>query len=574
VITGAELLCHVLEEKGVTCVFSVPGTQTLALHEALRRSRIRVVLATDERAASFMANGYYRASGRIAPLVTNSGPGFTYTLTGLAEALYDSAAVLYIVGVTPSAVPGQQPQVLDQRAVARPLVKGCRRIDRAEDIPTAVGESLALALGGEPGPVLLECAAETLAGDASPMSAAESISVEGLDDGVVERVATSIGAAHKPLLLAGQGCAAVSERLQELAELVGAPVVTTASARGVLPEDHPLALSLDSVRTTAETARELFRNADRVIVVGCKRDETFHLDLPAEHLVRVDTSLATLGSRDAAHVSIAAPAEAFFAAVIPAVRRLHRPGVSSWSPAEVEAWRHKLRADVADAEPLVHGALPATAAAFFSALRAALPREGIVVADSGLHQILLRRHFDVLANRGLLFPGKFQAMGFGLPAAIGAQLAAPTRPVVALIGDGGFAMSGLAILTAVREKIPLTLVVFADGFLNYIRVSQFARYGHAAHVDLVNPDFALFAAAVGARYARCSTDAEAVLRDAIGSGGVTVVEVPVGDSKAIHLSRIRGLARDAVPRTVGARWSEVLLGIARRLRRARKGRRE
>jgi acetolactate synthase-1/2/3 large subunit len=199
----------------------------------------------------------------------------------------------------------------------------------------------------------------------------------------------------------------------------------------------------------------------------------------------------------------------------------------------------------------VRGARPPTAAAFFTALRAALPRDGLVVADSGLHQTLLRRHFDVYASRGLVFPSNFQSMGFGLPAAIGARLAAPTRCVVALIGDGGFAMSGMELLTAVRERIPVTVIVLADGALNRIRLDQLARYGRPAHVELLNPDFEAFAAAAGAQYLRCEGDAESVLRHAIGSGEVTLVEVPLGDSDAIRRARIRGLAKSAARRALG-----------------------
>lgn len=168
-ITGAEMLCRVLEDHGVTCVFGVPGTQTILLHEALRRSRIRVVLATHELAASFMANGYYRASGRVAPLVTIGGPGFTYALTGLAEALHDSAAVLHIAGRSPGTDHRQHLQALDQRAIAGPLVKAAWRIDGAAEIPSVLTEALQCALGGEPGPVLLEWTSPALEAAMTPL---------------------------------------------------------------------------------------------------------------------------------------------------------------------------------------------------------------------------------------------------------------------------------------------------------------------------------------------------------------------------------------------------------------------
>jgi thiamine pyrophosphate-dependent acetolactate synthase large subunit-like protein/predicted ATP-grasp superfamily ATP-dependent carboligase len=570
-MTGADTLCRALEERGITCVFGLPGTQSVGLHEALRRSRIRVVLPTHELAAGFMANGYYRASGRIAPLVTIPGPGFMYALPGMAEALHDSAAILHITGGTRSADPRRDFQALDQIAIAGPLVKGTRRIEAPAQIHAAVADSLALALGGEPGPVLLEWAPEALsapAGSAAlPVRTAPSVDV---DREAVERVAELLASARRPLLLAGQGCAGASEALRELAELVSAAVMTTTSGRGVLAEDHPLALGFDLARSGPDTANELFGAADLTLVVGCKLGASgtagFRFDIPRERLVRVDADPAALDGRYAGHIGIVASAERFLALVTPAVRRLLRPGVARWTPGELATWKRRSRTGGDDPEPVVRGTSSSTAAAFFAALRAALPRDGIVVADSGLHQTLLRRHFDVFASRGLIVPTDFQSMGFGLAGAIGAAIAAPGRPVVAVVGDGGFAMSGLELLTAVREKVPVTVVVFADRALNRIRLDQLRRYGTSAHVDLLNPDFATFASSVGARYARCGGDAGSVLRDAIASRGVTLVEVPVGDSVAIHASRVGGLVGGTARHALGPGGVDL---VRRALRRAR-----
>ena len=164
VTNGAELLCNTLESLGVKHVFGVPGTQNVLLYEALHRSAIRSVLSTHELGASFMANGYYRASGNVAPLITIQGPGFTYALTGLAEALHDSAAVLHIVG-QPSTKGARKYefQALDQSGIAASLVKRVFSIGQADDIPRLVAEAYALALSGEPGPVLLQWSKEALA---------------------------------------------------------------------------------------------------------------------------------------------------------------------------------------------------------------------------------------------------------------------------------------------------------------------------------------------------------------------------------------------------------------------------
>ena len=570
VSNGAELLCNTLESLGVRHVFGVPGTQNVVLYEALHRSGIRSVLSTHELGASFMANGYNRASGKIAPLVTIQGPGFTYALTGLAEALNDSAAVLHIVG-HPAAKAARKYgfQALDQSGIAASLVKRVFSIGHADEIPRLVAEAYGLALSGEPGPVLLQWSKEALADPPTHPFDSKSLGSAGGAlpvDSLLEEAATLLGAARRPLLLAGQGAAGAVEQVRQLAELISSPVFTTASGRGVLPEDHALALGFDFNRGDVHVLNEMIRLSDCVLALGCKFTHAgtggFRLELPSDRLIHVDASEEVLGANYPARLALLGSIESFLERLLPAVRSF--PGVpnGSWTRAEIENWKKRLCVvrGTPVLEPVVHGVKPATAGAFFTVLRHVLPRNGIVVTDSGLHQGLVRRHFDVLSPRGLIVPNDFQSMGFGLPAAIGAKLAAPERPVVAVLGDGGFAMSGMELLTAVREKIPLTVIVFNDARLNLIRLQQFQSFGSSESVDLLNPDFGTFAAAVGARYARIDGDCEQVLRTAVGSDQVTLVEVRVGDSPAIHLMRGKGFARETARKALG-------LGMVRRIKR-------
>ena len=570
VTNGAELLCNCLESLGVEHVFGVPGTQSVLLYDALQRSKIRSVLATHELGASFMANGYHRASGRVAPLITIPGPGFTYALTGLAEALHDSAAVLHIVG-RPTAISDKKYgfQAIDQGKIAAPLVKRVFTILHVDEIPQKVEDAYRLALSGEPGPVLLEWSKDALAGVPTRSPDRRSPGPDDrqfLNDSQMEEAARLLGTARRPLLLAGQGAAGAAGRVQELAEWVASPVFTTASGRGVLPEDHALAIGFDFNRGDVHVLNEMIRRSDCVAVLGCKLTHPgtggFALELPSDRLIRVDAGEEVLGSNYPSRLPILGTVEAVMDRLLPAVRQLPRVSAGGWTLDEIEGWKKRLRVVPTRSlvlEPLVHGITPATAGSFFDALRRILPRNGIVVTDSGLHQGLVRRHFDVLAPRGLILPSDLQSMGFGLTAAIGAKLAAPERPVVVVLGDGGFAMSGMELLTAVREKIPLTVIVFNDGRLNLIRLQQFSNFGRSESVDLLNPDFGAFAAAVGAKYALVDGNAEEVLENAVRSSGVTLIEVLVGDSPAIHLMRAKGLTRETARRAVGpgiVRWAK------------------
>jgi acetolactate synthase-1/2/3 large subunit len=487
-----------------------------------------------------MAQGYYRASGRIAPITTIPGPGFTYALTGLAEALHDSAALVQITGAPAGTDHHEHFQALDQSAIASALVKERLRMASSRDVQGLMVQALDTALAGEPGPVLLEWVKEALESTApESQDVVRAPPLDGHDPESLAEAARRLSISRRPAIVAGQGSAQAAVQLQRLVELLGAPVITTTAGRGVLAEDHHLALGFDCARSSILVAQEFLERADAIVALGCKFGAGFRLELPSERVVRVDTGQDVL-ERLPGQLAIRTSTSAFIEAVLPAIPQTRAVTESGWPTAELFEWRHRLRLGSLEPEPRVLGS---SAAAFFAALRAALPRDAIVVSDSGLHQMLLRRHFDVLAPRGLIVPSDFQSMGFGIPAAIGAKLAAPERQVVALIGDGGFTMSGLELLSAVREGVRLTVLVFADGALNHIRLSQLQKYGRTSAVTLRNPDYLHFAHAVGARYIKCAPEAERSLRQAIDSDQVSLVEVPVEDSVSFQAARLGGLAR-------------------------------
>ncbi len=569
-VTGAEQLCATLEALGTTHVFGLPGTQNVLLYDALRRSRIRSILPTSELAASFMANGYYRASGRIAPLVTIQGPGFTYALTGLAEARDDSVALLHLVGKPPAGASTFAFQALDQEAIASPIVKAVRSVDRAEDVAAAVEDAHALALAGEPGPVMLQLAGEAMAEPCDSGKPAPRSPPADLAPPELQEAAHLLQASRRPLLLVGQGCAASARGVRALAEALRAPVLTSTSGRGIVPEDHPLALGLDFARSSAGAVNPIFEACDCILVLGCRLGAGLSegLVLSEGRLIHVDASREVLGARHRARCAVHARVEDALPVLLQAALRRSDPGGEGWSSDSLAGWKARLAKDTSGAfpEPVVSGIDGRTPAALFGALRRALPRDAILVTDSGLHQVLARRHFPVLSPRGLMVPSDFQSMGFAIPAALGAKLAAPERTVVAVVGDGGMAMSGLELLTSVRERIPVVVLVLADGQLNRIRLQQFGEFGRASSVRLVNPSFEDLASAIGARYALLGRDAEPAFKDAIRAEETTLIEVELGDSAAIRRLRGRGFVRQAARKGLGP---AALTRLKRLLRRTR-----
>ncbi|MBN8895598.1 MAG: thiamine pyrophosphate-binding protein [Rhodanobacter sp.] len=548
VVSGAELVCATLTRAGVDCVFGLPGTQTTGLYEALRRAPLRSVVATHELSAAMMANGYYRASGRIAALLTIPGPGFTWALTGLAEAALDSAALLHLT-MQPARSPGQQFQLqaLDQAAIAGPLSKGQYHVDHATGIAPALLAAHAQAGAGEPGPVLVQFASDALR-EAAPLADVAPPSPPPLDEAALDAVLATLRQAGRCMLLLGQGCAAAAGLATQLAETLSAAVVTTTSGRGVVAEDHPLSLGFAFAGNECGTLNALVEASGAVLAIGCKFSHNgsrgFELRLPPEKLIHVDASAAVLGANYPARHAICADAATFLAALLQRLQT--KPGHAGFSHDEIAQWRRRAddERDRRRVEPRIHGVDGGQPQAFFAALRQALPRHGCLLTDSGQHQGLARRHFPVLCPRGLIVPTNLQSMGFGIGAAIGACLADPARPVVALVGDGGLAMSGLELLTAVRERLRLTVIVFVDGAYGLIRMQQLAGSGHAYGTEFDSVDVAALAAAVGATHVRLQGDAQATLAAAIEAPGVTLVEVRVGDSAPMHWlrakSRLRG----------------------------------
>ena len=554
-VNGGRLLCFALEGLGVRHIFGLPGSQNVEFFEALRQSSLRTILANHELAAAFMANGYYRASGRVGVLTTIPGPGFAYTVAAIAEASLDSSAIVYIANKPPD-VAGKKfnRQSVDQPAILGPLVRRIVEVDRTADIVAGVHEAFAAATAAEPGPVMLHLDPRAVSGEAEDASGpAPKVASKHPDPELVNQVVELLKSARRPVFFVGQGANEGAKQLLDLAELLQIPVIATRSARGVVPENHRLSLTFVYAETGINSLNAFLERSDLIVAVGCKFSQNgtygFQLRIPREKLIHVDASSEVLNANYPARIAIDADGPAFLAALLGFADEL-KSRKSEWSLEELSAYK-KAGAEYGDEpEPNVYGASPPTPAGFFAMLRKLLPADSCLVTDSGLHQVLAGRHYRAHAPRGLVTPSDFQSMGFGLPSAIGAKLARPEKPVVALIGDGGMHISAMEIVTAVREQIPLTVIVFNDGALGQIRLQQFARFGRAHATNLLTPDLQLLAQAIGANYLYFNGDAENTLREVIHSNSVTLVEVSVGDSNAIRMDRAKGLVRNTARRVL------------------------
>jgi thiamine pyrophosphate-dependent acetolactate synthase large subunit-like protein len=421
-MTGYELLCQTLETLGVDRVFGLPGSQNVPFFEALRRSNVEVVVPTHELAAAFMAIGFSRASGKVGVFTTIPGPGFTYAITGLAEARLDSVPLLYIVQ-RPADTPGSrfQLQALDQATIAGPVVKQVLRVQAPSEVPDVIAMAHELALHGEPGPVLVEVDSLALSAEVakpSPAVPSQSRSLPRCSAQELSSVQGLLAGSRRPILLVGQGGNAAARDVQVLAERLSCPVLTSTSARGVLAEDHPLAVPSDLC--DVDEVNALIAECDLVLALGIKFSHNgargFRLQLPPDRLVHVDAARETLGANYPASLTIHSDVPAFVSTLLQHLPR-EESGRSMWTHEELASWRRRVESNrLVGPQPEMAGADPPTPARFFEHMREVLPRDACLVTDSGWHQMLARRHFPVLSPGGLLVPTNLQSMGFGLPA--------------------------------------------------------------------------------------------------------------------------------------------------------------
>jgi acetolactate synthase-1/2/3 large subunit len=561
--SGAEAVCSALESSGVEIVFGLPGTQTVGLYEALRRSRLRAVVPTHEMAAAFMATGYARASGKVGVILTIPGPGFAYAVAGVAEASLDGVPLLHIC-LKPARGPTGEPafQAIEQTTIAGTMVKRVFSVGDRESLPGILRNALEVASTPEQGPVYVELSERILSVTRDDGADLPEPSVTpGIAQGIDETVARIL-AARRPVLLIASDCSRHGSTIAEVADSVRIPVCVPAPGRGVVAEDHPWCLTFDDQRTDVALLNATLARADLAVVLGTRLGHVatagFRLKLPANVICIAADVTRSLSHGYGTALTLRVDPGDFLALL----ERESSRSLSEWTAAEMTEARNQFASQrPADPpEPEIDGA---SAADFFAALRDVLPRDAIVVTDSGLHQVMVRRHFPVLSGGGLIFPSDFQSMGFGLPAALGAKLAAPDRCVIAIVGDGGFAMNGLELLTAVRDRIPVIVLVMNDGRLNLIRVQQLREFGRAHGVDLNNPDLEYLSAALGVRYLRLSGDHAKVLAGVTSTQEATVVDVPVGDSPGIRRVRARSLVRATARNALGP---SLVAWLKRRLR--------
>ena len=526
-MTGAQLLVECLQRNGVTTIFGMPGGQTVAIYDALHEHpTIRHVLARNEHAGAFMADGFARATGQPGVCLVTAGPGLTNCVTGLGSAYSDSVPFLLISGqITHGAIGSSRGYYheMDNLGVTAPLTKWNATARSADEIPELVRQAFHEMTTGRPRPVHLDLPIDVLAQetDAKPVKRVTA-KLLAPDPREIDRAAELLQTAKRPLIIAGGGTvtADASHELLALAEDLHAPILTTPMGKGCVPDDHPLSAGMLFHRITSDLTNmkdnlsPLPEMADAVLAVGCRFSQlatgNWELELP-ENLVQIDIDEDELGRNYPARVGICGDAKAALTAL--GARQPKADGaiwdsIRSRTPAS-DRWR----IGGFDVVPI---------------LRRVLDRDAIVACDVTRLYYMMLANFPVYAPRAFLHPSCFISMGFGLPAALGAKAAFPDRQVVAIAGDGGFLMTAQELACAVQEELNVVTILINDNCLSAMKGIQNRSYrGRHTAVDLVNPDFVRFVESFGALGLRVNEldQFEPALREALNAGRPAVIEV-------------------------------------------------
>jgi acetolactate synthase-1/2/3 large subunit len=504
-----------LEGLGAEVAFGMPGMWSLPIYDALSASGIRHVLVRHEQNAAYAADGYSRASGKFGLCVGTSGPGAVNIAAGLAAPFRDHSAVIALTGQVPSDEIGRgMIEDMDLQSLFRPVTKSTAQISEPSSAYDTIAEAYRTSLEGCPGPSHISIPGEIQKRPSQMKGYVPVLSMPEPDPASVDQSVELIASSRAPLILSGWGAvlSGAGEGISRLAEFTSAPVATSYMGRGIVPEDSPFALGPAGRRGTG-AANTALNSCDLLIALGCRlSDLTIDRAKLTSKVIQVDlepTNFSRLAS-----LRVRSDVSLFLDAVLPRLK-IQKRGAT---------WAEK-GATARGAES--HAIEMARAITSYS--------DSIFAVDIGLHTVWTLGSLTANSPRSILFSGNLSAMGFSLPAAMGAKMAKPDRRVIAVTGDGGFQMNAPELSTMKENGIAVAVCVFNNRTLGMIRQLQERIYGRTFGVDYTDPpDYVKLAEAHGVRALKAGspsdiTDALRIVDEPI------VIEIPVAKDEGIPL---------------------------------------
>jgi acetolactate synthase I/II/III large subunit len=511
--TAARLAREALEQLGIRFTFGIPGVHNTELYDELGASdSITPVLVAHECGGAFMADAVSRTGAGIGCLAIVPAAGVTHAASGIGEAFLDGIPMLVIAGgVRRDLGRAYQLHDMDQQALVAPITKARWRVERHADVMPVLHEAYRVATSGEPGPVFIEIPVDLQLkpGDAgkrpdfktSPAAGHRAASED------ITRAAAILRAAKHPAIFCGWGAVDATPELIAIAELLGAPVSTTLQGLSAFPGIHRLHAGFALGPAAVPAVENAFRNCDALLAVGTRFAEiptgSYGWNAPA-NLVHVDINPRVFNANYEAAVALEGDARA----VLPMLRDALGPVPESARAEAVSAAIAKDKRAYREAWLAHDSKGRVNPQRFFTALRAHLPDDGIVVADDGNHTFLVAELMPIHAPRCYFSPSDFNSMGYCIPAVIGAKLARPERTVIGIVGDGAARMTGLEMATAVAQEIGVAWFVFNDGELAQIAQAQETPYNRKTCTVLPELDIEGLARANGVGFLAMQGDAD------------------------------------------------------------------
>ena len=536
-ITGAQALVNALEDSGVDVMFGIPGGAILPAYDPIFDSKIRHILVRHEQGAGHAATGYAQVTGRVGVCIATSGPGATNLVTPIADAQMDSVPIVAITGQVPSAAIGTDAfQEADIRGITMPVTKHNYLITDPAQIPRAIAEAFYIASSGRPGPVLVDIAKDALQKMTS-YNYPKKLNLLGYNPQIepnseaIRDAASLIAQSSKPIFYIGGGVikANAAKELLVLAELVGAPVVTTLMARGAFPDSHSQHLGMPGMHGTVAAVTGL-QKADLLITLGARFDDRVTGKLstfaPNAKIIHADIDPAEIGKNRYADVPIIGDLGPIIRALIPAVKAefaKNKADITQWWK-QMNSLRQKY--PLGYNEPSDGSLSPQYVIERIGAITGP---DGIYVAGVGQHQMWASQFVKYEKPRTWLNSGGLGTMGYAVPAAMGAKVGAPDTPVWAIDGDGCFQMTNQELVTCALNDIPIKVAVINNESLGMVRQWQTLFYKERySNTDLHSkriPDFAKLAEAMGCIGLRCESkgDVDKIIKEANAINDAPVV---------------------------------------------------
>jgi acetolactate synthase-1/2/3 large subunit len=516
-INGAQSLVNALEAAGVEVMFGIPGGAILPAYDPIFDSKIRHILVRHEQGAGHAATGYAQATGKVGVCIATSGPGATNLVTPLADAQMDSVPIVAITGQVPGPAIGTDAfQEADIRGVTMPVTKHNYLITHPADIPRAIAEAFHIASTGRPGAVLVDIAKDALQRETN-FNFPKSVSLSGYNpvlepkSEAIADAAALIAQSKKPVLYVGGGVikAEAAKELMALAEVTGAPVVTTLMARGAFPDSHKQHLGMPGMHGTVAAVTAL-QKADLLITLGARFDDRVTGKLstfaPNAKIIHADIDPAEIGKNRHADVAVVGDLKNVLRALVPATKvALSKsvPDITPWLN-EVYGWRKKF--PLGYDKPADGSVSPQYVIERIGKISGS---NTIFAAGVGQHQMWASQFIGYEKPRTWLNSGGLGTMGYAVPAAMGAKVGAPDKTVWAIDGDGCFQMTNQELVTCALNNIPIKVAVINNESLGMVRQWQTLFYNQRySNTDLHSkriPDFKLLAEAMGCVGLRCET---------------------------------------------------------------------